>query len=118
MTRYLTLLFVGSSVLLLVGFTSNTAPERPAQSQTSSMPSRPIQLMFLTRDGCANTPVLLENLKSATQSFDPNVDYEIVNQDTLEATDSRVGYATPTILFDNRDLFGLPEPVAPFPAPG
>ncbi len=82
------------------------------------MPSKPIQLVFLTRDSCANTPVLLDNLKSAAESFDSNIGYKVINQGSLAATDARTGYATPTILFNNRDLFGLREPLPPFSAPG
>lgn len=82
------------------------------------MPPGPIHLVFLTREGCANTPVLLANLKAVAESFDLPVDYEVLDQGTLSPTDGRVGYPTPTILYDNRDLFGLPKPEPPFPAPG
>jgi len=103
--------------MLLVGCTSDQAPDNNSQSQSPQMSPDPIHVVFLTRDGCANTPVLLANLKSVAESFDPPVDYLVVNQGTLLLTDARIGYATPTILYDNRDLFGLPKPLAPFPAP-
>jgi hypothetical protein len=106
-----------SICMLLVGCTSKPALDQNDQSQTPQMPSDPIQVIFLTRDGCANTPVLRANLESAAESFDSTVEYEVIDQGTLPATDAHTGYPTPTILYKNRDLFGLPEPVPPFPAP-
>ena len=44
-------------------------------------------------------------------------DYALIDADTLTPTDPRGGYGTPTVLFADRDLFGLPEPVAPQPSP-
>ena len=43
--------------------------------------------------------------------------FEIIDQETLPADDVRRGYPTPTILVRGADLFGLPEPEPPFPAP-
>ena len=103
--------------IVLVGCTSDQAPDNKSQSQSSQMLPESIHVVFLTREGCANTPVLLANLKSVAESFGPPVDYVLVNQGTLPPTDVRIGYATPTILYGNRDLFGLPKPAAPFPAP-
>jgi hypothetical protein len=34
-----------------------------------------------------------------------------------ECTDPRTGYPTPTVLYKNRDLFGMPPPTPPFPEP-
>ena len=99
--------------LQLAGCTLNQPPDNnPTQTSPGS-----IHAVFLTREGCANTPVLLANLKAVAESSDLSVDYEVVDQGTLSPTDARVGYATPTILYEKHDLFGLPEPVPPFPAP-
>jgi hypothetical protein len=81
------------------------------------MRSTSIHLTFLTRDGCANTPELLANLEVAARKFNPNVQYELVNQRILAKTDARTGYPTPTILYNHRDLFGMPVPTRPFAAP-
>lgn len=83
---------------------------------------RPVQrsiarVEFFTRDGCVNSPLLLENLKLAIQAFEVHLDYKVVNQGTLAKMDARIGYTTPTILLDARDIFGLPKPMPPFPAP-
>ena len=102
--------------IMLVGCPSKPTPDEPSQSEFSVMSLDPIRVVFLTRDGCANTPALLANLKSVADAMD-TLEYEVINQSTLPLTDVRIGYATPTILYDNRDLFGLPKPVSPFPAP-
>jgi hypothetical protein len=108
---------VGLSCLLIAGCNTATPPVHDAQGTDSKMPADRIQLVFLTRDGCANTPTLLANLKDAAQTFDTAINYEVIDQGTLLPSDPRAGYATPTILYNNRDLFGLTEPTPPFPAP-
>jgi hypothetical protein len=45
------------------------------------------------------------------------VNYAVVDLDTLPDTDARRGYPTPTLLYANRDVFDLPEPKPPFPEP-
>ena len=74
-------------------------------------------LVFLTRDGCVNTPDMLNNLDAALRSLGLALDYPTVNLASLPATDPRVGYPTPTVLVRNRDIFGMPEPTPPFPEP-
>lgn len=115
MTRFPIVLTITS--FLLVGCTSQPSSHNDSPSQVAEVSPDSIHIVFLTRDGCANTPVLLANLEAAVGSLDPPVDYKVVNQGPLPTTDARVGYATPTILYDNRDLFGLPQPIPPFPAP-
>ena len=41
------------------------------------------------------------------------MDYEVVDLDTVDASDPRVAYPTTTILVEDEDLFGLPRPTAP-----
>ena len=72
-------------------------------------------LAFLTRDGCVNTPDMLNNLDEALRALGRGRDYPVVNLSQLPRTDPRTGYPTPTVLVANRDLFGMPEPVPPFP---
>lgn len=43
--------------------------------------------------------------------------YQVLDLASLPASDSRLGYPTPTLLYANRDLFGMPEPTPPFPEP-
>jgi hypothetical protein len=104
--------------LFLIGCSSEGGKQlRPPKKVARSSTSKPIELVFLTREGCVNTPVLLENLRQAAEIFDPPLKYVVVDQGTLLLSDARIGYPTPTILFNERDLFGLPQPSQPFPAP-
>jgi hypothetical protein len=43
--------------------------------------------------------------------------YAVIDADTLADSDLRRGYGTPTVSYDNRDLFGMPEPTPPIPSP-
>ena len=74
-------------------------------------------LVFVTREGCVNTPDMLLNLDDALRALHLPLDYQVVDLKTLRPTDPRVGYPTPTVLYRNHDLFGMPEPVPPFPDP-
>jgi hypothetical protein len=72
-------------------------------------------LVFLTRDGCVNTEAMRANLEGALDALKRSRDYQLIDADTLNPTDPRRGYGTPTILFNNRDLFGMPKPTATDP---
>jgi len=71
------------------------------------------KLIFLTRDGCANTPLMRGRFDEALKSLKQQMDYEVVDLDKVDASDPRVAYPTPTILVEDEDLFGLPRPTAP-----
>ncbi len=73
-------------------------------------------LVVLTRDGCVNTPKMLTRLDQALRELSVAIDYPVVSLGTLHPDDPRVGYPTPTVLVGKRDLFGMSEPVPPFPA--
>ena len=75
-------------------------------------------LVFLTRDGCVNTPGMVNNLDDALKALRwPRNDYEYINISKLSKTDVRTGYPTPTLLWRGRDIFGMPVPKPPFGAP-
>ena len=74
-------------------------------------------LVFLTRDGCVNTPDMLINLDDALRGLGLALDYPVVNLASLAETDPRIGYPTPTVLVREHDLYGMPPPTPPFPAP-
>jgi len=74
-------------------------------------------LVFLTRDGCVNTPDMVNNLDDALAALKRPKDYAYINIDTLPKTDVRTGYPTPTILWKGRDIFGMPIPKPPLNAP-
>ena len=75
------------------------------------------QLTFLTREGCVNTPDLVLNLDDALIKLGWRRNYEHIDIGTLPKTDARTGYPTPTILWQGRDIFGLPVPKPPYPTP-
>jgi hypothetical protein len=108
----------GLACLLTAGCNPTTVPSSKGQTTKQTMTTDSIKIFFLTRDGCASTPILLANLKDVAKTGDIKVEYEVVSQDILPATDPRIGYPTPTILYNDRDIFGLAKPVAPFSSPG
>jgi hypothetical protein len=79
--------------------------------------SPPGPLVFLTRDGCANTATMRTRLDAALDRLGVPTDYAVIDVDTLADRDARRGYGTPTVLYKNRDLFGMPEPTPPIPSP-
>jgi hypothetical protein len=73
------------------------------------------ELVVLTRDGCVNTPEMLKKLDEALRGLRIEPGYPLVNVAALRPGDPRAAYPTPTVLVGSRDLFGMPEPVPPFP---
>jgi len=74
-------------------------------------------LTFLTRDGCVNTPDMVNNLDDALTASHWPKDYAFIDVGTLPKTDVRRGYPTPTLLWKGKDIFGMPVPKPPFDAP-
>lgn len=74
-------------------------------------------LTFLTRDGCVNTPDMVNNLDDALNALGWANDYRYLDIGTLPKTDARTGYPTPAVLYKGKDVFGMPVPTAPFPEP-
>ena len=74
-------------------------------------------LVFLTRGGCVNTTVMRRNLDEALKALGLAARYEVVDQDTLAESDVRRGYPTPTLLYADRDIFGMSVPKPPLPDP-
>src|SRR5262249_14322168 len=74
-------------------------------------------LVFLTRDGCVNTPAMVLNLVKELQALDLPPDYQYVDVGRLPKTEARTGYPTPTVLYKGTDLFGMPKPTPPYPEP-
>jgi hypothetical protein len=77
----------------------------------------PAGLVFLTREGCANTERMRTNLDVALKAIGLPTDYAVIDLATLPDSDARRGYATPTVLYANKDLFGSAEPTPPLPEP-
>jgi hypothetical protein len=96
---------------------SVSEPDATTASKHMTGDRSEVKLEFLTRDGCKNTPAMLENLKAAISTGKVHAQFTLVHQGPLPAEDPRNGYPTPTILLDGRDIFGLPVPQQPFPEP-
>jgi hypothetical protein len=91
-----------------------------ARSDSTASPSaqqRTKGLVFLTRGGCVNTTVMRGRLDEALKSLGLAVGYEVVDQDTLPEAEVRRRYPTPTLLYEERDVFGMAVPKPPLPAP-
>ena len=82
------------------------------EAERSRVPSnsRESELVFLTRDGCANTSSMRANLDAALRAMGRSADYTVIDLDQAAAGDVRVGYGTPTVLYQGRDLFGMSIP--------
>lgn len=74
-------------------------------------------IVLLTRAGCVDTQTMRANLKSAAHALTPPAAFTVIDLDTLPSDDIRRGYPTPTLLFANRDVFGLAVPKPPLPEP-
>lgn|SRR5262245_28311446 len=84
------------------------------QSQPTTLKA---DLVFLTREGCVNTPDMVVNLDDALKGMGLPTDYQYINIGKLPKTDARTGYPTPTVLYRGKDIFGMPKPTPPFPEP-
>ena len=91
-------------------------PDSGKDDNSGKSSSRPqetaMKLVFLTRDGCVNTPKMRTNLDAALKQLRWTVKYESLDVGKLAVTDARRGYGTPTLLVNNRDLVGMPDPKA------
>ena len=81
-----------------------------------SMPRTP-DLVFLTRDGCPNDDTMRARFDAALTALGRSKDYAVIDAGILPESDPRRGYGTPTILYKNVDLFGMPEPPVERDAP-
>lgn len=85
--------------------------QRPAEKERAMK-----DVVFLTRDGCVNTPLMRGRLDEALQTLGLPKDYQVIDSDTLPASDRRGGYPTPTVLVNGKDLFGMEQPPSPHDA--
>jgi hypothetical protein len=75
------------------------------------------RLVFLTREGCVQTDTMRARLDESLKAMNPPLDFQVVDLATLKRDDPRTGYPTPTLLFADVDLFGMPTPTPPYPEP-
>ena len=74
-------------------------------------------LAFLTCADCVQNDTMRARFDKALTALGRPKDYAILDADSLFENDPRRGYGTPTILYRNVDLFGMPEPPATKNAP-
>ena len=74
-------------------------------------------LVFLTREGCANTGIMRARLDAVLTHMKLPADYVVVDLANVADNDVRSGYPTPTLLYRGRDVFGMDEPRLPHPEP-
>ena len=64
-------------------------------------------MVLLTREGCVHAGVMRAHLDQALRDARLPADYQFVDAATLGANDPRSIYPVPTLLYRNRDLFGM-----------
>ncbi len=101
-----------SILVMALGCSARHESRQPPVSQAAVD-----KLVLLTRGGCVNTATMRANLDEALRALRLASNYTIVDLDTLSEADPRSGYPTPTLLYENRDVFGLAQPQPPFPDP-
>lgn len=74
-------------------------------------------LTFLTRNGCVNTRDMVNNLNDALTALHWPKDYAFIDIGSLPKSDARTGYPTPTLLWEGKDIFGMPAPKPPYDVP-
>jgi hypothetical protein len=99
---------------VLIGLAVAVSCSRPPRTATAEKPQMD-RLVFLTHAGCVQTKIMRVRLDAALKTLGLRPDYQFIDADSLAESDPRGGYGTPTILYDGRDLFEMPEPPVPHP---
>lgn len=97
----------------VLGFLAGCATRPTGSAQTAPVIAAQPKIELLGFPDCPNTPAMRANLTAALSSISKGWTFADTNQETLLESDIRRGYPTPTILVNDRDLFGLPVPTAP-----
>lgn len=71
------------------------------------------EIVFLTREGCAGTPLMRARVEEALRRKGLPEAFQIVDMDEVDVADVRTAYGTPTVLIDGKDLMGAPVPSEP-----
>lgn len=102
-------------VLVLCAVASACSP--PPLSKGEGGKLSVADLVFLTRDGCANTPIMRANVDAALRSMGLEPSYQVLGLAQVPEGDARRGYPTPTLLYRGEDVFGMEQPKPPYPDP-
>ena len=71
------------------------------------------EIVFLTREGCAGTPLMRARFEEALRKKGLPEAFRVIDMDEVDEDDVRTGYGTPTVLIDGKDLMGAPAPKEP-----
>lgn len=104
-------------IVLVVCAVATACGPAPAVPATGGGGLVMTDLVFLTRDGCANTPLMRANVDVALRSMGLEPAYQVLDLAQLPDTDARRGYPTPTLLYAGQDVFGMEQPAPPYPDP-
>lgn len=103
----------------LVSTVSHPERVKPPHARRKNLSSAgsPTKVTLLTCSDCVNDAILRRHLHDAMCALGWRPIFEVVDVTTLPSTDPRLAYPRPTVLWRGQDLFGLPEPPAPYPPP-
>lgn len=106
--------YISIAGLVLIGITlaSCAGGGRPVTEDRPMTTAQP-RIELLGFPDCPNTPELRANLTAALASIGKGWTFKDTDQEKLPEGDIRRGYPTPTVLVNDRDLYGLPVPTAP-----
>ena len=93
-------------VALLIAYGCHGTPRAKAMPVPNNR-----KIVFISRDGCVNTPLMRKRLDAALVQLGWPRQYEVLDAGKLSALDPRRQYGTPTVLVEGRDLMGRPVPI-------
>ena len=95
--------------VVLAGLLGGCTRNQPSADTKMPTPAYP-KIVFLSREGCVNTPRMRKSLDVAVAKLGWPKQYEVLDAGKLPASDPRRQYGTPTVLVDGKDLMGHPVP--------
>ena len=105
----------GISILLVAAVLAGCVQQQTVATSSVVRDTSAQQLVFLTREDCPASATMRANVDAALRALGTSADYAVIDLATLSERDPRGGYPTPTVLYANRDIFGMPEPSVPHP---
>lgn len=88
-----------------------------ALTSGAARPTTVKDLAFLTRVDCPLSIDMAMNTEKALAALGWPHDYQVIDLGTLQDTDARTGYPTPTVLWKGKDIFGMAAPKPPYNGP-
>lgn len=73
--------------------------------------NKKVNIVFQHFHGCPNSPTLLKRTKEAMKGFKEQINFSEVLIETNELAEKLKFRGSPTLLINNEDFEGMPEPV-------